>query len=197
MCPKVFYPEDESDDNTVPDVINSHMIHSMQKLVGEIGPIVASEVLLRGAPLSTRRAQELGLVNQGLPRDCLETETAALAGELAANAPLVVRAFKLGIRRTSQADAERYRHDMYDVMVRVMNSEDAREGSQAFREKRSPQYTGHESIFEARLVFMANCSSLASRPRRYGMSGRAPLIRIQVQSQTKEPEREASLRVVA
>jgi enoyl-CoA hydratase len=114
----------------------------VQKLVHMVGPIGATEVLLRGAPLSATRAQELGLVNQVLPRQRLKDETASLAAELAANAPLAMRGFKVGIARAVQPDADRYQHDMHALMVRVMGSEDAREGLQAFLEKRPPQYTG-------------------------------------------------------
>jgi enoyl-CoA hydratase len=114
----------------------------VQKLVHMVGPVAATEVLLRAAPLSATHARELGLVNQVWPRQRLEDETAALAAELAANAPLAVRGFKLEIARAGQPDADRYQHDMHALMVRVMGSEDAREGLQAFLEKRPPQYTG-------------------------------------------------------
>jgi enoyl-CoA hydratase len=114
----------------------------IQKLVHMVGPIAASEVLLQGAALSAARAQELGLVNRVVPQARLQDETVSLAAELAANAPLAVRGFKLGIQQAMQPDANRYDHDMHTLMVRVMNSEDAREGLQAFLEKRAPRYTG-------------------------------------------------------
>jgi enoyl-CoA hydratase/carnithine racemase len=107
-----------------------------------VGPIAATEVLLCGASLGANRARELGLVNQVLPRARLEAETASLAAELAANAPLAVRGFKTEIAAAVQPDADRRQHDMHQLMVRVMNSQDAREGLQSFLEKRPPEYTG-------------------------------------------------------
>ena len=80
----------------------------VQKLVHMVGPIAATEVLLCGASLGASRARELGLVNQVLPRARLEAETASLAAELAANAPLAVRGFKTEIATAVQPDADRH-----------------------------------------------------------------------------------------
>jgi enoyl-CoA hydratase len=114
----------------------------IHKLVRMVGPATATEILLRGAPLSAGRALELGLVNQVLPKTSLEAETMALAAELAANAPLSVRGFKEGIAKASLPDADSYTDDMNALLVRVMASEDASEGLRAFLEKRSPEYRG-------------------------------------------------------
>jgi enoyl-CoA hydratase len=114
----------------------------VQKLVRMIGPIAATEVLLCGASLDANRARQLGLVNRVLPRADLEAETASLAAELAANAPLAVRGFKTEIATAQRPDADRHQRDMHELMVRVMNSQDAREGLQSFLEKRPPTYTG-------------------------------------------------------
>ena len=112
------------------------------KLVRMVGPVTSTEILLRGAPLSASRAWGLGLINRILPRADLESETMNLAAELAGNAPLAARAFKKGIARASSPDADRYAKEMFELLVRVMNSEDAREGLLAFIEKRSPNYRG-------------------------------------------------------
>jgi enoyl-CoA hydratase len=114
----------------------------IRKLVQVAGPFATAEILIRGAPINATRAREMGLVNQVLPQDHLEVETIALADELAANAPLAVRAFKEGIRKASLLEADRYSEDMHALLVQVMTSEDAREGLQAFLEKRPPEYKG-------------------------------------------------------
>ncbi len=112
------------------------------KLVRMFGPVTSAEILIRGAPLSASRALELGLINRVLPRADLEPETMGLAKELAGNAPLATRAFKEGIAKASSPDADRYAKEMYELLVRVMNSQDAREGLLSFLEKRSPNYSG-------------------------------------------------------
>ena len=114
----------------------------IQKLVHMTGPVATTEILLRGAPLSASRAHELGMVHQVAPADRLEADTLALAAELASNAPLSVRGFKVGIRTALQPHAEAQQPAMHDLMVQVMTSADAREGLQAFLQKRPPQYTG-------------------------------------------------------
>jgi enoyl-CoA hydratase len=114
----------------------------IQKLVHVAGPFAATEILLRGAPLSADRARELGMVNRVLPRADLEKETMVLAAELAANAPLAVRGFKEAIAKASLPDADRHAKGIRELIERVMLSDDAREGLQAFLEKRSPQYHG-------------------------------------------------------
>ncbi|ETW96422.1 MAG: hypothetical protein ETSY1_26675 [Candidatus Entotheonella factor] len=114
----------------------------VQKLVHMVGPVATSEILLRGAPLRAQRAHELNLVHRVLPSEHLEPETMALATELAANAPVSVRGFKQMIATAAQAHTERHEQAMHELMVQGMNSADAKEGLQAFLEKRAPQYTG-------------------------------------------------------
>ncbi len=114
----------------------------VQKLVHMVGPVATSEILLRGAPLSAQRAHELNLVHRVLPAEQLAAETTAMAAELAANAPVSVRGFKRMIDAATRADAECYQDAMHALMVEGMNSADAKEGLQAFLEKRPPRYTG-------------------------------------------------------
>ncbi len=114
----------------------------VQKLVHMVGPVATSEILLQGAPLSAQRAYDLNMVHQVLASEQLESAAMALATELAANAPVSVRGFKQMIAAATRADAERHAQAMHELMVQGMNSADAKEGLQAFLEKRLPQYTG-------------------------------------------------------
>ncbi len=114
----------------------------VQKLVHMVGPVATSEILLQGAPLSAQRAHEINMVHQVLPSEQLEAAAMALAAELAANAPVSVRGFKQMIATATRADAEHHAQAMHELMVQGMNSADAKEGLQAFLEKRAPQYTG-------------------------------------------------------
>lgn len=114
----------------------------VQKLVQMVGPVATTEILLQGAALSAHRACELKLINQVVSADRLEADTMALATELAANAPLSVRGFKAAIRAALPRGGVGQERVMHEQMVQAMASADAREGLQAFLEKRVPHYTG-------------------------------------------------------
>ena len=71
----------------------------------------------------------------------LEGETARIAGAIAANAPLSVRASKVAIAATLSG-----RSDLADIAARLgaetFSSEDYAEGRAAFRERRTPRFEG-------------------------------------------------------
>lgn len=107
-----------------------------------IPPRIAMELVVTGAPISAQRAYEVGLVNRVVPAEELREAAAALAAEIAANAPLSVRAGKATIYLSAElgwsaaldaADA-RYQE--------VYTSEDAQEGPRSFQEKRPPRWKG-------------------------------------------------------
>lgn len=105
------------------------------------GPSV-KELLFTGRRFNASDAHAMGLVNRVLPALELEAATRTLASDIAANAPLTIRAAKLTIdeilRRPESADASRL-----DAAVQAcFDSEDYAEGRRAFLEKRKPNFTG-------------------------------------------------------
>jgi enoyl-CoA hydratase/carnithine racemase len=105
-----------------------------------IGP--ALEMLLTGDPISAQQAERWGLVNRVVPQaDLLETAV-ALAQRIAANPPRAVSISKeLAWRSLDQPLDQGIR--LEDSMTQlVRNTDDAREGLQAFTEKRAPRFTG-------------------------------------------------------
>jgi enoyl-CoA hydratase/carnithine racemase len=107
-----------------------------------VPPRVAMEILLTGDPLSAARAYEVGLVNRVVPDASLRAETQALAERIAGNAPLSVRAAK----KTAYLSARTGMAEAFDEAERiwepVYTSADAQEGPAAFRDKRTPAWTG-------------------------------------------------------
>lgn len=110
-------------------------------LVSTVGPARAAEILFTGNQFSADQALAAGLVNRVVYPGELEVAVAGLARQIAENAPLSIRAAKAAIRASMigtpglRATAEKY-------ISACAGSADAREGQRAFREKRSPRFTG-------------------------------------------------------
>lgn len=102
---------------------------------------VALELALTGEAMSAGRLHELGLVNHLTEPGEAVAVAVALAEKIAQNAPLAVQASKQIVQ---EAFGERYelwrRQD--EIAATVFASEDAREGSLAFTEKREPSWQG-------------------------------------------------------
>ncbi|HZZ47762.1 MAG TPA: enoyl-CoA hydratase-related protein [Pseudonocardia sp.] len=107
-----------------------------------VPPRVAMEILLTGNPLSAARAREVGLVNEVVPAADLTERTQALATQIAANAPLSVRAAKRTVYLSAQVSREEAYSQAEDIWAPVYRSEDAQEGPSAFRDKRAPVWKG-------------------------------------------------------
>jgi enoyl-CoA hydratase/carnithine racemase len=101
---------------------------------------IAMEAVLTGAPLPARRCAELGLVNRVVADGQALEAALALARAVADNAPLAVQASKrIVIEAADWPREEQFaRQEPYADQVR--RSEDAREGTAAFVEKRPPQW---------------------------------------------------------
>ncbi|RBY87014.1 enoyl-CoA hydratase [Blastococcus sp. TF02A-26] len=106
---------------------------------------IGMELVLTGEPITAARALELHLVNRVVPGDQLMDTALELAGRIAANAPLAVRASKriaLGLR-DGERPGERLHWDLTrEAAHAIAGSADAEEGVRAFLEKRPPHWTG-------------------------------------------------------
>lgn len=101
----------------------------------------AMHMLLTGDFISAEKAMELGLINDVVPADELNQATMELARKIAAKSPLSVRIGKQMFYRQlpmELADAYAFAGER---MACNMNSDDAREGLDAFIEKRKPRWS--------------------------------------------------------
>jgi enoyl-CoA hydratase/carnithine racemase len=107
-----------------------------------IPPRIAMQMLLTGDPITAARAREAGLVNEVVAGAELAGTAQRLAERIAGNAPLSVSAAKRTVRLVAEhpltdayAEAER-------IWEPVYRSADAQEGPAAFRDGRTPRWTG-------------------------------------------------------
>ena len=92
--------------------------------------------------MDAARAYELGLVNHVVAAEHVVEEAVSLAGTLAANAPLAVRASKEIMRLALELGEEESWAMNTDHVLPIFASKDALEGAVAFAEKRPPNWQG-------------------------------------------------------
>jgi enoyl-CoA hydratase len=66
----------------------------------ELGPRKAKEILFTGRPVTAEEAEKTGMVNRVVPRDQLDTETRALAEQIAKMPPFGLRQAKRAVNQT-------------------------------------------------------------------------------------------------
>lgn len=107
-------------------------------VVRAIGRKAAMEMLLTGRYIPAREAKEIGLINRVVPLDELETETEALANQIAEASRFVLSIGKQAFyAQVDQSDSDAMDFAK-QTMIMNLGAEDAQEGIKAFMEKRAP-----------------------------------------------------------
>jgi enoyl-CoA hydratase len=113
-----------------------------QRLPRLVGRGRAQELLLTGDVIGADEAHRIGLVNRVYPAASLMAEARTLAQTLAAKAPVAARCVLDAVANgldMSFADAQAHEAALFGL---VFATEDMREGTSAFLEKRKPRFTG-------------------------------------------------------
>ncbi len=113
-----------------------------QRLPRLIGRTRAMDLLLTGRHLTAAEALQLGLVNRVVPAADLMTQAKTIAHDLATKAPIAMRCIIEAVNRGLQgtlAEGQFVEATLFGV---VASTDDMREGTRAFLEKRSPQWKG-------------------------------------------------------
>ena len=113
----------------------------------ELGPLVellgasgTLEILLEGGLLDATQARQKGLVTRVVPDEKVEEEARATAHRIAVGAPLVNRWHKKFVRRLT--DQRPLTGDEQQEVYEAFQTDDYREGVQAFLERRDPRFEG-------------------------------------------------------
>ncbi len=101
---------------------------------------IASELLLLADRVSAQRAYDVGMINKIVPADHLMAEAEKIAARFCELSPVAVQGMKESMIRASSLDYTAVDQITDDVQTRVMNSEDRKEGSKAFLEKRRVEW---------------------------------------------------------
>ena len=105
-----------------------------------VGRKKALELLYYGNLILASEALALGLINKIVPKDELEAEARRWAQELAQKSPLALQIAKRAFYHAEDMDYEKQFAYMNEAFARLCSTDDAKEGVQAFFEKRPPQW---------------------------------------------------------
>ncbi len=113
-----------------------------QRLPRLVGPALAKELIFTGRRIGAEEAREIGLANRVVGRGEALSAAKELAAEISANGPLAVRHAKVAANRSLDVDLVSGLEYEVDQFALLFATEDAREGMNAFGEKRRPTFEG-------------------------------------------------------
>ena len=107
-----------------------------------VGPARARQLLLTSERVAADRALELGLANEVVDDDQLAAASSALAARLAAGPQVAYRYIKDNLDEALSIDHWTAIDREADRLLKSRTTEDHREATRAFAEKREPQFKG-------------------------------------------------------
>ncbi len=113
-----------------------------QRLSRLVGKAVAKELCMTGRIIGADEAKELGIVNKVFSKEDLWNETMKVANEISSKGRVSLRAIKRSIDRGFDLDLRSGCYMEADNFALCFASPDAKEGLNAFLEKRTPQFKG-------------------------------------------------------
>jgi len=114
----------------------------LKHLVSLVGPSWARLLMYTGMRIGSAEAERIGLVDRVVPDAELWSATTEIARTISGNAPLAIKAAKITIAQVLKDANQRDMEAIKAIGTACMDSEDFREGRQAFMEKRKPRFKG-------------------------------------------------------
>jgi enoyl-CoA hydratase len=111
----------------------------LQRLIGSGR---ALEMILTGGQVDAAEAHRIGLVNRVVPRDRLLEEARGLLERIAANGPVAIALALESVRRSAETGPEEGFSLEAHLFGLLAATEDMREGTRAFLEKRPARFEG-------------------------------------------------------
>jgi enoyl-CoA hydratase len=113
-----------------------------QRLTRAVGKAVAMDVILSGRMLTAREALDAGLAARVVAKEAWLEESKRVAREIASKGPVGIRLAKEAVDRAFEGPLSLGVEHERRLLYLALASEDAREGLQAFLEKRKPKFGG-------------------------------------------------------
>ena len=115
---------------------------AVRQLVDLVGPAYTKDILFSARALHADEAFRIGLIQRLVPVAELEKLTLEYLKTVAANAPLSIRGAKAQMEAIFDGANARHREQMQAARLETFDSEDYKEGTRAFLEKRPPRFEG-------------------------------------------------------
>jgi enoyl-CoA hydratase len=113
-----------------------------QRLSRLVGKGKATELILTGEVIDAEEAHRIGLVSKVVPQEELKGAAGEMAGAILKKGPLAIRLAKIAVSRGAETDQDTGMLIERLAQAVLFDSEDKREGTTAFLEKREPDFRG-------------------------------------------------------
>jgi enoyl-CoA hydratase len=113
-----------------------------QMLPRLIGEKMAKELIFTGKSITAQEAYRLGLVNKVVPKEKLMEEVNSLVGELLKRSPIILALAKIAVNKAMETTLTEGLRCEIDLFELCFSTEDQKEASKAFLEKRQPVFKG-------------------------------------------------------
>jgi enoyl-CoA hydratase len=113
-----------------------------QRLSRLVGKGKATELILTGEAIDAEEAHRIGLVSKVVPQEELTSAVGEMASAILKKGPLAIRLAKIAVSRGAETDQDTGMLIERLAQAVLLDSEDKREGTSAFLEKREPDFRG-------------------------------------------------------